>query len=441
MNICVVGLWHLGSVTSACLAANKHKVVGVDDNTDTVKKLQQGEPPIYEPGLKELIQKGLQEKILSFTENTGVLKDAEVVWITYDTPVDNDDQADVQFVIQSIKDLFPDLSDGTSVLISSQIPLGTTRDLEQAYQSVFPQKKVSFSYSPENLRLGTAIDRFCHPERVVVGLRDDAARNRLAALFSTFTDHIEWMSVESAEMTKHALNGFLATSISFANEIAAVCECTGADALEVAAGLKSDKRIGPYAYLEPGAAFGGGTLARDIQFLSQKAEELSQRVPLIFSVRKSNNAHKQWVQNKLLSVCKSLRGCHVAVWGLTYKPGTDTLRRSEAIELCKWLSLQGAAVHAHDPAVKTLPEDLKSNINLYTSALDTLKDAEVVVIATSWPEYRSIDVENIVATRDQLIVIDPNRFLANTFEADDRVCYMAVGKGYEENSIRSCQGT
>ena len=268
MKVAVLGLWHLGSVTAACLAAAGHSVSAFDPAPGTVAALAAGRLPVAEPGLAELITRGIQLGALRFTSDLpAAVRDAEVVWITFDTPVDEDDVADVAFVERQVEAAFPYLAEGSVVLCSSQLPVGTIGRLEQAWLRAAGGRTVSFACSPENLRLGKAIDVFTNPDRIIVGVRDDRTRARVQALLQPITDRIEWMSVESAEMTKHAVNAFLATSVTFINELAALCERTGADAKEVERGLKTERRIGPHAYLSPGGAFAGGTLARDVTFL------------------------------------------------------------------------------------------------------------------------------------------------------------------------------
>ena len=256
--------------------------------------------PIFEPGLDDLLQSGCAARRLDFTTDpSAALFGAEVLWVAYDTPVDETDRADAAFVVDRVAQLFPHLRSDTLVLISSQMPVGSTARLEQMHARSHPGVAVSFGYSPENLRLGKAIDVFMRPDRVVVGVRSDADRRRVTALLGPITEKILWMSVESAEMTKHAVNAFLAASVAFINEIAALCEHVGADAKEVERGLKSEQRIGPKAYLSPGAAFAGGTLARDIAFLSEAGAKHGEPLYLLNAVRASNDAHKQWLQKKL----------------------------------------------------------------------------------------------------------------------------------------------
>jgi UDPglucose 6-dehydrogenase len=342
--------------------------------------------------------------------------------------VDDEDRADVDFVVKRVTRLFPHLRDGALVLISSQMPVGSTRRLETAFAAVANGRRVGFGYSPENLRLGKAIGVFMQPDRVVVGVRAESDRARVAELLRPFTDRIEWMSVESAEMTKHALNAFLATSVTFINEIATICEQVGADATEVERGLKSEARIGPKAYLSPGGAFAGGTLARDIMFLSQLGQTHDVATHLLSSVKQSNDAHRCWAQRRLEQLLDGVAGKTVAVWGLTYKPGTDTLRRSSSVELCEWLADRDARVRAHDPAVKMLPPNLAARITLVNSPLAAVDGASALVVSTPWPDYRQVTPADVVARMSNRLVLDANRFLGATLGADPSMRYVSVGR-------------
>ncbi len=428
MNVCVLGLWHLGTVTAACLASRGHHVIGLDFDEMLIANLKNGLPPLFEPDLEDLVRKGLETHALEFSTNAErAMRGAQVVWVAYDTPVDDDDNANVDYVIERVSGLFPYLESGQEVLISSQLPVGTSKILEAQFAQARPGITASFSYSPENLRLGKAIAAFIHPDRVVIGVREEKSREVLAGLFAPFTDRIEWMSVESAEMTKHALNAFLATSVSFINEIAVLCEQVGADAKEVERGLKSESRIGPRAYLGPGGAFAGGTLARDIVFLTQLGSQYDLPIYLIPAVRTSNDAHKNWPRRRLLQLLRELKGKTIAVWGLTYKPGTDTLRRSSAVELCLWLLQQGAHVQVHDPVVKSLPDQL-TDVRLSDSPLDAARTADALVIATEWPDYQVVSMPETLAAMHTPVILDANRFLAGTLETLPNVTYVAVGK-------------
>ena len=430
MKICVFGLWHLGCVTAACLADAGFEVTGLDLDPKIIAALKIGRAPLYEPGLIDLIQKGIASGNLSFTENIEeALKDQNLIWVTFDTPVDEDDHADTDFVINAIKKLFFALAPGALVLISSQLPVGSTRIIEEAYASSEFQNNVHFAYSPENLRLGKAIFTFTHPDRIVAGIRNASDKTLLGTVLSPFTQQIEWMSVESAEMTKHALNGFLAASVAYINEIATLCESTGADAKEVERGLKSEIRIGPKAYLNPGSAFSGGTLARDITFLANLGKYFQIPTHLVTGVKNSNDSHKNWPRERLKQNLGNLKGKVIAVWGLTYKPGTDTLRRSSSVELCTWLIEQEAIVQAYDPLVQLLPPILSSYIHLFPDATSALAKADALVIGTDCPEFKSIQPEILKGNMKSPVIVDANRFLGDLFEGLPGICYITVGKG------------
>lgn len=424
MIVAVQGLWHLGSVTAACLAAAGHQVIGLDTDAATIDGLRAGKAPIAEPGLDELIAANAAR--LTYTTDASAIAPAEVLWVTYDTPVDADDRADVDFVLARVAEALPHLRADAVVLVSSQLPVGSTARLEAMLQAARPDTQIRFAASPENLRLGKAIAVFSDPDRVVVGVRDTATRARITELLAPITAKIEWMSVESAEMTKHAINAFLALSVTFANELATVCERVGADAKEVERGLKTEFRIGPRAYLAPGGAFAGGTLARDVAFLTAIGADKQLALPLLGAVRPSNEWHKKWAQRRLVDRLGALAGKTIAVWGLTYKPGTDTLRRSAAVELCRDLADAGATVTAWDPAVRTLPEELAGIISLQASPEAALRVASALVIATEWPELRRVDLAAAFAPMQRRLVLDANRFLAAQVAGADAE-YLAVG--------------
>ncbi|HWG42023.1 MAG TPA: nucleotide sugar dehydrogenase [Gemmataceae bacterium] len=425
MRVVVYGLWHLGCVTAACLARAGHRVAGLDPDAHVIAELHRGQPPLQEPGLPELLAAELAAKHVSFhTEPAVALEQADILWVTFDTPVNEQDEADVDFVRARLEEIAPVLKSGTLVLISSQVPVGFTRSLQCDWSG----KGLRFAYSPENLRLGKAIDAFCHPERIVLGIQEDSEKQRLSELFAPFGSRLEWMSLESAEMTKHALNAFLATSVTFINELARLCEEVGADAKEVECGLKSEGRIGPRAYLSPGGAFAGGTLARDLRFLVRRGQEVQVQTPMLQGVLTSNELHKNWMRQHIDQVLRGIEQPVVAVLGLTYKPGTSTLRRSSSVELCRFLHDRGVGVRGHDPAVYSLPPDLNRVLELTTGPLEALNGAHLAVIATEWPSYRNLRPMDVNARMRQSCVIDPNHFLADVLGDDPRIHYFATGK-------------
>jgi len=421
MNVTVLGLWHLGCVTAACCARH-FQVVGLDFDADNVATLNAGKAPVFEPGLDDLIAQGLSAKRLSFTEDAkAACGGADVLWLAYDTPVNEDDQSDVDAVLANLRLALPHLPEGALVLISAQLPVGTCGTLE----AEFPQ--FHFACSPENLRLGKAIDSFEKAERVVVGLRSDTKKRLLEKLFTPFTPQVLFMRTESAEMVKHALNSFLALSISFINEIAQLCEHVGADAKEVSAGLKSEPRIGPKAYLGPGGPFAGGTLARDVVSLTNLAAAKGVAVSVIPAIKQSNDAHRGWAFRRLQMRLGDLRSKSIAVLGLVYTPNTDTLRRSAAVELCRKLLDAGANVKALDPAVKKLPAEL-SRIQLASRMDEAVSGADAVVVCTEWPQFRQAPWPELTRLMKTPVVVDANRFLEKGLHNVTGVEHLSVGR-------------
>ncbi len=429
----MVGLWHLGSVTAACLAEAGYDVIGVDPDASVVEELHQGHPPVSEPGLPELLTR--EAARLRFSADPNALAGAGYAWVTFDTPVDDDDRADVEWVLDRAEELLAPLADGALVIVSSQLPVGSVAELQARCATRRGAQSLRFACVPENLRLGSALESFRAPDRIVAGVCCEQDRGELAELLAPFGAEVEWMRVESAEMTKHALNGFLATSVAFINEVAAICEAVGADAAEVSRGLKSERRIGPRAYLGPGDAFAGGTLARDISFLRELAQRHGLPDDVFAGVASGNTAHKSWAQRKLVELLGAqggeeegaLSGATIGVWGLTYKPGTDTLRRSSAVELCRWLSAEGATVRAHDPAVTSLPAALDAEIGLCETPLEAAENASALVVCTAWPEYREVPAEQLMSVLRTPLVIDAAGFLAQSLGVEPGLRYARVG--------------
>lgn len=426
MKIGVVGLWHLGSVTAVCLAEAGYEIVAFDRNKDCISAFKEGIPPIFENGLVDLLKKHTNKKLF-FTVDPSDLSDCDIIWVTYDTPVDDNDKADTQFVEDEIEVIFPYIKEGAIVLISSQMPVCSIAKLKSKYNSSF-QKNVSFCCSPENLRLGKAIEIFSKADRIICGINSDHDKRILEPVFEKFSENIVWMSVESAEMTKHAINAFLATSVVFINELAVLCEQVGADASEVEMGLKTESRIGPKAYLKPGSSFAGGTLARDINFLVEKGNEHQLPSFLFRSIKQSNDYHKSWMKNKLIEIFHDLKDKNFAILGLTYKPGTNTLRRSSSVELCVWLTQQGAHVAAYDPVIDVLPDELGKQFHCTGDLEAALNGADALIICTEWPEFRKIKLLTIKSLlKKPVVVVDPNNFLDN-LSNEAGILHVNIGK-------------
>lgn len=421
MKVAVQGLWHLGSVTAACLARLGHEVVGIDPDAANIANLQRGKAPLFEPELDESLSAGVGRGALSFSSDPALAKGCDVVWVCFDTPVDDDDNADVDYVVSEIEKILPHMDDGAVLLVSSQLSAGTAKRL----QGLLPKdRKIGLAVSPENLRLGKAIEVFLQSERIIVGVSDPWVQEKLEPFIVPICANILWMSCASAEMVKHALNSFLAVSVTFANEVAVLCERIGADAGDVERALKAEPRIGPKAYIRPGSAFAGGTLARDIAFLGQLSDKLGTGAAMLKSVPGSNNAHRQWPLRTLEHVWGGkLAGRRVAILGLAYKPGTDAVRRSLGVELAKGLVAAKAHAVAFDPKVGVSPVP---GLESAPSLAEALKGAEALVVATAWPEFKEITEGQLLSGMETPLVLDPDRHLGHLAGAK-AVRYVTIG--------------
>ena len=419
MKITVLGLWHLGCVTAAC-CSDHFPVTGLDFDATAMEGLRAGKPPILEPGLEEKISANMAAGRLKFTSDPdAACRDAAVLWLTYDTPVNDDDESDTPYVIERLRRALPSMAPGALILVSSQLPVGSCAELERE----FPQFR--FACSPENLRLGRALEAFSQAERIIVGVRSESDKPLLEELLAPFSERIIFMRIESAEMVKHSINSFLAASIAFINEVARVCEHVGADASEVSVGLKTEPRIGLRAYLGAGGPFAGGTLARDVVTLGRVGEHFQERLSLIPAIKQSNDLHRGWVMRRLERKLGELRGRAIAILGLTYTPNTDTLRRSAAVEICRQLIAAGARVQACDPAVSALPEDLES-VRL-AGLPETLTGVDAAVVCTEWPQFREAPWADLLPRMRGKVVVDPNRFLARQLLACADCEHISVG--------------
>lgn len=419
MNVTVLGLWHLGSVTAACTARH-HRVTGLDFDEAVVTGLRAGRAPLHEPGLDALLAAGLASGQLDFSADPKSAATTDVLWVCYDTPVDADDRSDLPWVMERITRVLPHLRPGTVVLISAQLPVGTCATLAKAHPGLH------FASSPENLRLGKALDAFEKPARIIVGATEPA-RRPLETLLTPIGAPLIWLRPESAEMVKHALNSFLALSVAYINEIAALSETVGADAQEVATGLKSDPRIGTRAYLGPGGPFAGGTLARDVVSLTQLGAAQNIPLALIPAIKESNDRHRGWAFRKIQSALAGIKQPVVAVLGLAYTPNTNTLRRSAAVELCRLLLAAGMKVQAYDPLIRTADAEHR-DLPLAASAADALRGAHAVVICTEWPEFRDYPWPALLAGMVRPVVIDANRLVEKAVAPVADLAYLTVGR-------------
>ena len=427
-KVCVIGIWHLGSVYSACLADLGYQVVGVDRDTSKVDNLNHGDPPIFEPGLKELIVKNLTSGRLSYTTDLSrALKGSKYILVTFDTPIDDNDEVDLSPVFNTTTEVARNLENESIIIVSSQVPVGTCDQIRALIKQANPALVFDIAYSPENLRLGQAINYFKKPDRIVIGADSSTTLDRIEAFFSVISAPRLRMNLKSAEMTKHAINVFLATSISFANEIANLCDELGADAMKVAEALKSESRIGGGLPLLPGLSFAGGTLARDLIILKNLGKISGYKTPLIDGVLTVNQRQNGLVLRKLQKVYGSVENLTVGILGLTYKPGTSTLRRSAAIEIITELSANGAKVRACDPKADMAEVRRHQGFELCPDPYSLAKGADALVIVTDWPEFRNLDFDLIKSLMKRPVLIDAKNMLYDMELTGKGFIYSGVG--------------
>jgi UDPglucose 6-dehydrogenase len=420
MHVFVLGLWHLGSVTAACMARH-HAVTGLDFDEPVIAALRAGRAPLQEPGLDALLAAGIARGRLHFSTDAAGAATADVVWVCYDTPVDANDQSDTAWVLERVDRVLPVLRPGTVVVLSSQLPVGTCATLARTHPGLH------IACSPENLRLGKALDAFEKPARIVIGASTGPARQVLETLLTPIGAPLVWMRPESAEMVKHALNSFLALSIAYINEIASLAETVGADAREVASGLNSDPRIGPRAYLAPGGPFAGGTLARDVVTLTGLGQAQGLPLALIPAIKESNDRHRRWALRKIQTALQDVAQPVVAVLGLAYTPGTNTLRRSAAVELCRQLTAAGMQVRAFDPLIP-VPDAEHADLVLTATAARALRGAHAVAICTESPEFRDYPWRDLLASMARPVVVDANRLVEKAVAGTPSLVYLTVGR-------------
>lgn len=414
VNIGVVGLWHLGCVIAASWAKLEKTVIGVDFDTDNINHLSQGKPPIYEPELQTTIQRHLAQENLSFSSNATELKDCQFVFLAYDTPVREDDSSDLSLLAQTIENIGNHLADNSILIISAQLPVGTARKFRQRVREFNPT--VELVYSPENLRLGEAIACYLNPGHIVIGADDEVAGQAVADLFFPMQADCLFMNLPSAEMAKHGINSFLAASITLANQWADLCSQVGADFSQVSAAMKRDPRIGKRAYLSPGIGFSGGTIGRDLQVLESTNQEFGNISPIFGEIWRYNRARVGVVRRVAQDTLGSLEGKAIALLGMTYKPGTSTLRRSLPLEVATDLISQGVTVKAYDPKADWHEVELPENLHPCPDAITAVAGAEMFVLLTEWPEFKTLDFKAILAAMSGNFLFDTKSFLRAQFE-------------------------
>lgn len=410
-TVIVIGIWHLGSVNAVGFAKLGFNVIGLEFDDPKISQFNRGQPPLYEPGLEEAFKQLLKEKKLSFSSDPSVVEKADYAVIAYDSPVNDKDEVDITHVRQAALKIAPYLKPDVPIIITSQVPLGTSQKIENEVKIINHKWQSGVVYSPENLNLGNAIERFIKPDMLVLGANNQQALKAAQKLYQLFATNKITMDLKSAEMVKHALNVFLATSITFGNEIANIAERLGADAVAVAKALKLDQRVAKAPIL-PGLGFSGGTLARDVKQLKKFSKTIKYKAPLINSILIINEASFDQIIFKLKKALSNFEGKTIGVLGLTYKPGTSTLRRSPAIKLTQKLVAQKAQCLGYDPmASQSEFIPYQSIIKRVKSPYQLAEKSDAIVLVTEWSEFQKIDYKKLADKMKKPILIDSKNFL------------------------------
>jgi len=409
MNIAVVGTGYVGLVTGTCFSELGNHVTCIDIDEEKVKKLNAGEIPIYEPGLEALFQRNTSHGRLKFTTDLSKgLEEAMVVFLALPTPPGEDGSADLSYVLQVAEDIGPLLNDYTVIVTKSTVPVGT---VEKVQEIISKKAKVDFDVvsNPEFLREGVAVEDFMKPDRVVVGTQSLKARSIMDALYAPLVrqgNPIIFMDERSSELTKYASNAFLATKITFMNEMANLCEMVGANVDDVRRGVGTDSRIGK-RFLFAGIGFGGSCFPKDVKALAKSAESAHYNFRLVQSVMEVNEEQKIRLIPKMKEYFGNLNGKTIAVWGLAFKPYTDDIREAPALENIRILLDEGARIKAYDPeAMKNVAKNYGDKITLIDNEYEVLQDADGLFIATEWPVFRQPNFEEMLKRLKNKVIFD-----------------------------------
>jgi UDPglucose 6-dehydrogenase len=432
MNICVVGSGYVGLVTGACLADFGVNVVGVDKDAAKVEALSQGKVPIYEPGLETLVQKNMAEGRLRFSTDLGpAIEEAQAIFIAVGTPPKSDGSADLTFIREVAASIAEHLNGYKIIVTKSTVPIGTGRMIETMLREGAGSKhKFAVVSNPEFLREGSAIEDFMHPDRVVIGTRDERAAELMLDVYSPLVAaDVPFIvtDVETAELIKYASNGFLATKISFINEVATICENWGANVEVVAKGMGLDNRIGP-KFLSAGPGFGGSCFPKDTRAVAQIARDSGSSFRIIEAVLEVNESTQKRMVEKIGRALEGFEGKTIAVLGLSFKPNTDDIRDSPALPIVQALVDGGATVRTFDPAAMPACKPLFPDLTYTRDAYEAAEGADAIVIATEWNQFRKLDLDRLRSLLRQTLVID----LRNLYEPDAMAAegfrYVSIGR-------------
>lgn len=424
MNIAIVGTGYVGLVSGTCFAEIGANVTCVDVDANKIERLKNGEIPIYEPGLDDLVLKNVKAGRLKFaTSLADVLNEQEIVFSAVGTPPDEDGSADLKYVLQVAKTIGENLNKYIVVVTKSTVPVGTAKKVRETIQAELDKRGADIDFdvasNPEFLKEGNAIKDFMSPDRVVVGIESERAKKMLTKLYKPFLTNnfrVIFMDIPSAEMTKYAANSMLATRISFMNDIANLCERVGADVNMVRAGIGSDTRIGR-KFLYAGCGYGGSCFPKDVKALIKTADNNGYSMEVLKAVEKVNEQQKSILFKKLQKACANdLKGKTIALWGLAFKPETDDMRESTALVMIDLLQKAGCTIRVYDPiAMNECKRRIGNSVIYCKDMYDAVLNADALLLLTEWKEFRLPSWEVIAKAMNRMLVIDGR----NIFDSEE----------------------
>lgn len=435
MKLLIIGTGYVGLVTGACFAEMGHSVLCLDINREKIDALRRGEIPIYEPGLEEIVERGLKSGRLTFTTSYDeAMKEADVCFFAVDTPNGGDGTTSLQSLKSAVESVATRLKKHTLLVAKSTVPIGTCHKIAAWTKASNPSASFDVVSNPEFLKEGDAVHDFMKPDRVVVGIEREEAGQIMRKIYAPFMlshERLIIMDILSAEMTKYAANAMLATRISFMNELATLCELTGADINHVRVGIGSDVRIG-FRYLYPGIGFGGSCLPKDIASLEEQAKRHGFEMRLLHAVREVNERQKARLGEKIEQYFSSrggLKGKTIALWGLSFKPETDDLREAPSLTLIEQLLQKGAHVRAFDPVAMDKAKLFLKGITFAQNEMEAAEGADAIALLTEWKQFRLLDFTPILTVMKGRAFFDGrNQYKASEMEANG-FDYFPVGAG------------
>lgn len=439
MKVSIFGTGYVGLVTGACLADVGHDVICVDVDEAKVAKLNNGEIPIYEPGLEQIVKTNFENGNLRFTTKAEeAIAHAKIQFIAVGTPPDEDGSADLQYVLKVAETIAQHMDDEKIIIDKSTVPVGTGDKVSAKVASVLAERGVSIDYdvvsNPEFLKEGAAVGDFMKPDRIVVGVSREESKSPMRELYAPFNrnhDKVLFMDVRSAELTKYAANAMLATKISFMNEMANLAERLDADIEAVRIGIGSDPRIG-YHFIYPGAGYGGSCFPKDVQALTKIAADVDYEAELVQAVENVNNRQKHRLFEKLSDYFQGqLEGKKIAVWGLAFKPETDDMREAPARVLMEALWQAGATVQAYDPEAKEECQRIygeRRDLSLMDSKEEALQNADALVICTEWKAFRAMDYEFVKSQLSNALIVDGRNLYDPEIVRSYGIDYLPIGR-------------